>query len=160
MTNKIMLTKEQYEKIDSLTSDLHSIIYRTQELVHPDITNTLISMQSKLNQALHDIREIENNSFEKNWKELADIAKNNNFQSRWSVEEVSSEKMSKQVPLKIKTIQYQGNTFKVKAKLTWLELWKIADQIIKNSGDEHHIFIENFEPINPTTGAFKLNTGS
>ena len=31
-----------------------------------------------------------------------------------------------------------------KAGLTWLDLYRIADSLIKASGDEHHTFIESF----------------
>ena len=42
---------------------------------------------------------------------------------------------------------------------SWLSLWKVADELIKLSGDRHHIFIEKFEPIG-NTGMYELFTGS
>jgi hypothetical protein len=32
-----------------------------------------------------------------------------------------------------------------KYNLTWLELFKIGDQLIRESGDLHHVYIESFE---------------
>jgi len=42
---------------------------------------------------------------------------------------------------------------------SWLALWKAADELIRLSGDGHHIFIEKFEPIG-NTGMYELFTGS
>lgn len=41
---------------------------------------------------------------------------------------------------------------------TWLDMWKAADRIIKDSGDQHHVFIEGF--TEKDGGVLDLDTGS
>ncbi len=40
---------------------------------------------------------------------------------------------------------------------TWHDLHKAADELIRQSGDEHHVFIENFDRVGPV---LTLWTGS
>ena len=40
---------------------------------------------------------------------------------------------------------------------TWADLYRAADACIRNSGDEHHVFIERFKLVND---ALELTTGS
>lgn len=41
---------------------------------------------------------------------------------------------------------------------TWLDLWRLADQAIRESGDESHTFIEYFDYLH--RGVYELITGS
>lgn len=43
---------------------------------------------------------------------------------------------------------------------TWGDLYRAADAAITASGDEHHVFIESFTPINGRPGHLRLTTGS
>lgn len=42
--------------------------------------------------------------------------------------------------------------------LTWLDLYKVANDLIERSGDGHHLYIEGFRKINDNT--YSLVTGS
>ena len=42
---------------------------------------------------------------------------------------------------------------------TWLDLFIAADKCVRDSGDNHHIYIESFEPSS-ATGVVYLHTGS
>jgi len=43
---------------------------------------------------------------------------------------------------------------------TWADLYRVADRVIQQSGDNHHIFIEQFTPIKDRPGYLRLITGS
>lgn len=43
---------------------------------------------------------------------------------------------------------------------TWLDLYRAADHAIRRSGDDHHIFIESFEPVADQPRQLRLTTGS
>lgn len=43
---------------------------------------------------------------------------------------------------------------------TWGDLYRAADSAIQASGDNHHMFIEYFTPINGRPGHLRLTTGS
>lgn len=42
----------------------------------------------------------------------------------------------------------------------WRALYRAADAAIQASGDDHHIFIESFDPIEGKPGYLRLSTGS
>jgi len=42
---------------------------------------------------------------------------------------------------------------------TYKDLWHLADKLIRHSGDEHHIYIENFRH-NAERNVWELSTGS
>ena len=44
--------------------------------------------------------------------------------------------------------------------LTWAALFRAADACIRNSGDEHHIYIEQFQPSKDDPRTLILSTGS
>jgi hypothetical protein len=43
---------------------------------------------------------------------------------------------------------------------TWMDLWRAADRCIRRSGDDHHIFIENFYTVADQPHQLRLTTGS
>lgn len=61
---------------------------------------------------------------------------------------------------------WDSDTVVVPVKLTegsepivqWLDLWRAANEAIEQSGDPHHMFIEEFEPLGD--GRYRLGTGS
>jgi hypothetical protein len=72
-------------------------------------------------------------------------------ESYWSVPEVV-DFTEVAIPNYIENVQYNNHwgegpvTAEVgKYNLTWLDLFKIADGLIKMSGDGHHVYIEAFE---------------
>ena len=43
---------------------------------------------------------------------------------------------------------------------TWLDLYRAADEAIRQSGNGHHIFVERFDPVEDKPGYLSLVTGS
>ena len=43
---------------------------------------------------------------------------------------------------------------------TWIDLWRAADSAIRASGDDHHCFIEAFQPVADLPQHLRLTTGS
>lgn len=43
---------------------------------------------------------------------------------------------------------------------TWADLYRAADRCIQRSGDQHHIFIESFQPVADQPHQIRLTTGS
>jgi len=92
------------------------------------------------------------------------IAHKHKFTSTWSIFEVTD---FNKVPFPdINTVIYRQHwgtpnidPIVVGEDKSWLSLWRAADELIRLSGDRHHIFIEKFEPIG-NTGMYELFTGS
>ncbi len=43
---------------------------------------------------------------------------------------------------------------------TWLDIYRAANEAIQASGDNHHIFVERFDPVPDKQGYLSLVTGS
>jgi hypothetical protein len=43
---------------------------------------------------------------------------------------------------------------------TWADLYRAADRCVQRSGDAHHVFIENFYPVEGQPHQLRLTTGS
>jgi hypothetical protein len=83
----------------------------------------------------------------------------------WSIDEV--EDLSERHPFEgVTKIVYKpfGESERAVTKqvngITWAALYVAADAAIWASGDDHHIFIENFSPCADDSQALELSTGS
>lgn len=93
------------------------------------------------------------------------IQNKNNLWSIWSEYSISPSDMKKKFNDKpVESLSYESwgtpQTIKVGKITSWLEMWKIADKIMKLSGDNHHLFIEDFVENKKKPGHFNLITGS
>jgi len=93
------------------------------------------------------------------WRGVAD---QRNYTSIWSMYEVKScqdpHPYQGHTALVYDTFWGDANSIEVAINgSTWLDLYDAADRVIYQSGDEHHIFIENFYVED---GVLKLSTGS
>lgn len=162
------LTDEQIANIESIYPRLRHFIHTLE----PVMAETLIN-------ELKDINNIVKDTFEARWKAqdayeearqeevyaaLDKISTKYKFTSKWSIDEVAPEDLNNLASEKpIKSISYNGQAIKFAGKgkeLTWLEVWQHADQLIKDSRDSHHIFIEDFVEMIPDSGYFAISTGS
>lgn len=103
-----------------------------------------------------------NYSFEAKHNYFADIRDNYNFTSIWSMYEVHSieDKVNFDSCELVSYTNHWGKPVEVKlpeGELSWLDLWKAADECVVLSGDAHHVFIEGFKQED---GKLELITGS
>ena len=161
----IKMTKTtEIELLESVNYEVRMLYERLHGVVNQSLLKGIETIISKTDTYLKPIREEDDVAWEKNQEALDEISNSNKFRTVWSMTEVTSEQMSELTP-PIKEIVYeswgptQKHTFDKPTQITWLEVWKIADQLINLSGDTHHIFIESLE-AQGTDGLFKLWTGS
>lgn len=90
------------------------------------------------------------------------LANHFSLKTVWTTD-VQSSKMNEPTPHgDIEKISYHNREIAVSAsdkKMTWLDLWKIADALIMEDKDTNHIFIENFLYY-PDTKTLEIVTGS
>jgi len=83
------------------------------------------------------------------------IQEENNLHSTWSIYEIDD------IHAKFGYVQeltYLSETEAVNRDVTYLELWVIADRLMRASGDHHHVFIEAF--VCRGNDNYELSTGS
>lgn len=163
---KPSLTEEQIEKLESIYPKISSLFSTLEPLMSARILNELGDIKNIVHEVFNDRWQHEEDDFDQNYAKLREIANENNFISIWSVDEVRPEDMntlfSKNLVLSI-TYESDGETQVINfdgdgKQFTWLAAWKYADQLIRQSQDTHHVFIENF--TEEYMGHYRLITGS
>lgn len=88
---------------------------------------------------------------------LEKISDEHGFKSIWSIYEI---KDMTAIFGYVSSLSYLGEREQVDKEVTYIELWTIADRLITLSGDEHHVFIENFSNYKSNDNNYELQTGS
>lgn len=163
------MNTEQNSTVETLRTiliELSDINQRVHGVIHPDIHDKLTQLYAMAEKELAPIMQAEKNSWDDNHNSLKALQKKHQLRSIWSVTKVAASDMNKKTPL-LSKITYQSwgptqtHTFNEPTEITWLELWKIADKLIRDSGDEHHIFIESLYRSTCTGSTeYYLSTGS
>ncbi len=144
---------------------LHGIIQHMEGVVHPRFIEALTKMQAEIEEVLKPHYAAENDAWEKEQEKINKIQEENKIRSIWSVSKVKSDDMNKKTP-EISEIIYESwgptqvHKFDKPKKITWLDFWKIADELIMKSGDDHHVFVEGISPVKGKPGVYKMYTGS
>lgn len=153
--SEIKVTQEGLKKLMNLQYKFHSLEAKMEHM-SPQVKAEL----AELSGAVHDLfkahREEEDKAYSLKSALLDKIQEEHGFQSVWSMSEVTD---MNAVFGYVEAVEYEGNTEVVGTEVTWLQLWAIADRLIKQSGDFHHIFVENFHKKNGDI-VHKLVTGS
>jgi len=84
------------------------------------------------------------------------IRDDNSFSSIWSIYKVDD---INSIFGYVQEVEYLTCVEIVAKEVTWLELWAIAERLMKQSGDSHHVFIEGFAK-KPNDISHHLITGS
>jgi len=111
--------------------------------------------------ALKDAYAQENDDFERKNQHFSSVKQDLGLQTIWSMYEVSD--LNEQHPFEgIATVTYKDHwgdkpIVKPVNGLTYAALYVAADAAIRDSGDEHHVFIEQFKQVGST---LLLTTGS
>jgi hypothetical protein len=153
---------KQIDIVQNSYSRLHGVIQSMEGAIHPDILTQLKDIQSTIHQTFKPYWNAKDVAFDREIVALENVAQEHGLRSVWSMSSVQAAQMNEPCSLKIKKLTYESwgatQTRDIKGKPTWLEIWKIADEMMRDSGDGHHIFIEGFEDLGK--GKFRMYAGS
>ena len=135
------------------------------------IHNTLWAMEyqgmdsktaaEKIREALAGAYEQERLAFDRKSNHYSQVCTELGLNTVWSIYEVDN--LSERFPFEgVSTVTYQDHwgekpVVKPINGSTWAALWVAANACIRDSGDDHHVFIENFKQFGDT---LILSTGS
>ena len=160
------ITWESYNQINNGRIELRQAIQKLKDVVHPDLLDQLVTAEQQMHQGLRpvfDEIEAEAQRWEEHvdfveklygpfpnsyWsmREVPDLLEHHPFEGAWVVR--YSESWSHEVH----NVPIQGNK--------WVDLWIAANEAMRLSGDDHHIFIESLYPLDDAPGVLELVTGS
>lgn len=168
MDNGAILTPAEFTQLHNALCDLRSVHQRINDILNPELLNlmsqSIKSMEGALANSYQRDDEIVNNQIDY----FSSVAELKGFDSVWSLMEVKC--MYFDHPYTgANVLQYnnylsshqrwQPGTIEVTIKgPLWIHLWEAADQAIRESGDNHHIYIEGFSWL--SEGVLGLSTGS
>lgn len=158
------LVLEDMEKIEGLSPDV-SVLAQNLGSFNSKFSDQVDGINDLIDKAFKKYRKSEDDEFDKKMEGFEKIQDKHKLWSIWSEYDISPKDMNKPFSDKpVKSLSYEswGPTQKMKVGkiATWLDMWKIADQVMKLSGDQHHQFIEAIVEDKNKPGHFKLVTGS
>ena len=136
---------------------IHNVLWELQYRDGVDVDAAV----EKIRGALEDAYAQESNVFERKNNHYSQVKEELGAQSIWSIYEIADldQPHPYQSGLFISYKDHWGAEAQHCAVYgnTWRDLYRAADNCIRNSGDEHHIFIENFRLVGNN---LVLTTGS
>ena len=156
MNCSVTLSPDEFKVLHNSLCDLNGLAGR-----HPEI-EAVVERIRKV--ALKSAYEQENQDFDAKWQHYDRVRSQLGLRTSWSLYQVAD--LDQRHPFEgaayVVYDEHWGQSEVVKSinGLTWAALWVAADAAIRDSGDEHHGFIESFTPIADKPGHLRLHTGS
>lgn len=158
------LTADEFRDIHNGICDIQNVIDRLEEVLKPELYETLVNASEQIRQALARAYAEEDAVMSQRREHYAKIRNELQLESFWS--DFSVDNFSDRHPFEgADRIVYKNHWGEKPVScsingLTWLALYVAANSCIRDSDDTHHIFIENFivDPQDPRT--LLLITGS
>lgn len=143
----VTLKGEDFRTIHNTICELRSLVERmTHSMIKIDDVQRIID---GLDQGLADAYAQDNTAFENKMEHYSDVQAAEGLRAIWSIFEV--EELGEQHPYRdAERVVYRDHWGRVEVAEqipggTWIDLYIAADRCIRASGDDHHIFIEQFQ---------------
>ncbi len=146
----VSLTASEFETI-------HNALYDLGQIDKPEVQSLVETIRGALNGAYEQERQI----YDRKYDHYSQVKKDLGLDSIWSITEVDN--LSDPHPYEgVKYVTYkrfwgEGIVTQAIHGNTWAALYVAANACIRDSGDDHHVFIEDFRKSGDT---LLLTTGS
>ena len=133
----ITLTAEEFKVLHNSLCDLNQLAYHH----HVPKVEEIVERIRKV--ALKSAYEQDQAAFDRKFNHYHEIKEREGFATTWSLYEITDLNAKHNAPSDAFVV-YQGQHCAVYGD-TWVDIYRAADNCIRNSGDQHHSFIEGFE---------------
>lgn len=158
------ITAEEFKTIHNAVCDLDSVCHQLEDILKPELYLKLVKARNQIREGLTGAYEQDSKAFSRKSDHYSDIQEELGLKAIWSVYEVDN--MSDRHPFEgADRVVYKDHWGEKPVScsingLTWAALFVAADACIRDSGDEHHVFIECFRPAKDDPRTLILSTGS
>lgn len=159
------LTAEEFKTVHNALWELDSVTRQLEGILNPELYAKLARAGSTIRVGLKGAYEQDNDAFDRKNNHYEKIQSQSGFKTIWSIYEV--EDLEADHPftdaLQVAYKDHWGDEpvfVEIQGMGTWVDLWRAADEAIRRSGDQHHIFIEQFRPNPKNPQQLLLTTGS
>ena len=148
------LTAEEFKQVHNGMYRLNLAIDSVADVIHPSLLKELLQAQKEIRQGLEGAYQQDSDSFDnknEHYSEMKDALGLKSIWSIYEVDELGDQHKFGDKPVQLAYHDHWGNNGPVFVEIkggTWVDLYEAADQAIRLSGDEHHVFIEAFR-VNP-----------
>lgn len=155
--DNFLINRKGIDTLQSMLPVLHNLKRTLEHVANERVINEINSLSEKLNAVMHPVWQADNQAEQSRYDYYRHVQEKNNFKTIWSADDV--EDFSSAFPYAIKTLTYYSCKHEfATSHVTWLDIWQAANQLIIQTKDLHHCFIEGF--TQSSNGHFVLTTGS
>jgi len=158
------LTANEFKTIHNALCDLDSVTQSLEDVLNKDLYIKLAKATSQIREGLANAYEQDNKSFDEKMDHYDSVRTELGLTATWSIFEINN--LSERHPfgdvLQVAYVDHWGGSpvFVEVNGSTWAALYVAANAAIRDSGDEHHSFIEEFKPNPKNPQQLFLHTGS
>jgi hypothetical protein len=158
------LTAEEFKIIHNGLCELNGVAQHLEGVINPALVERLLHGVAEIQRGLDNAYNQDNQAFETKSSHYTQVQEELKLSSIWSEYDVNN--MSDRHPFEgADRVVYKNHWGKEPVScsingLTWSALYVAADACIRNSGDNHHVFIEQFTPDKDDPRTLILSTGS
>lgn len=155
-------------------SDLHNGMCEIRRMM--DMFENMFKEDSHVNQSLirafeyiepvrKELMDRKDADFDRVFNMAKKVADLNGFKNTiWSIYEIENFEDISNIPVGSKILSYYSSQehYVTVEGPTWLDCWKAADKLVKESSDDHgdHVFIESFRSLKLKEGFYEVVLGS
>lgn len=155
------LTAEEFKQIHNGLCDLRSVIETLEGVLSPELYGKLVKAKSQITAGLIGAYDQDDRAFTRKSRHYESVQKDLDLDAIWSVFEIDD--LNQSHPFEgVTKVVYRNHWGSKPVSCTiigntWAALYVAANACIRDSGDVHHVFIENFTKEDD---ALILSTGS
>lgn len=159
------LTADEFKTIHNAVCDLDGLVHRLEEVLKPELYQRLVEARNNIRTGLGGAYKQDDDAFSRKSRHYDSVKQDLGVQhSEWSIYEVDN--LSDRHPYAgadrvVYRMHWGAEPVSVSIQgLTWAALWVAANAAIRDSGDDHHVYIEAFRPDAEDPRTLVLSTGS
>lgn len=155
------LTSEEFKQVHNGLCDLRNAIETLEGVLAPELYNRLVKAKAQITTGLVGAYDQDDRSFSSKSAHYESVRGDLGLSAAWSMYEVDD--LNKSYPFEgVIKVVYRDHWGEKPVSCTiigntWAALYVAANACIRDSGDNHHVFIENFKQEG---NALVLSTGS
>lgn len=143
----VVLKGGDFTTVHNTLCQLRDIEMQLNGVINEQMVQRLHDVVKGFEAGLRDAYAQDHRAFERKMNHYSDVREQQRFLSNWSIYEVedlnSEHEFTGALQIAYKDHWGTPQFVEIRGK-TWLDLYRAADECIRESGDHHHTFIEGF----------------
>jgi hypothetical protein len=159
------LTAQEFKTIHNALCDLDNLCQTLEEVLNSELLLKLVVARNNIRKSLENAYTQENEVFDKKSNHFQSVQQELGLHANWSIyNEVNN--LADRHPFEgADRVVYENHWGGKSVSCgiigsTWTSLYVAANACIRDSGDDHHVFIECFRTANDDPHTLILSTGS